>query len=162
MVVVPAPDRSGADSPAVDFNRDIRPILSESCYQCHGPDANKRKADLRLDTRDGLFRSADGSTVVVPGKPDESELWLRITSDDPETRMPPPKAGKPLAPAAGRPDPPLDRAGSRLEGALVVLPPDPAGDARPSRRRAIRSTGSSAPGWRPRGSSRPPRPTARP
>ncbi len=44
------------DEAAIDFNREIRPILSESCYQCHGPDHNKRKADLRLDTRDGLFR----------------------------------------------------------------------------------------------------------
>jgi hypothetical protein len=92
------PDASATDRPAVDFNRDIRPILSESCYQCHGPDPNKRKADLRLDTREGLFRSADGTTVVVPGKPDESEFWLRISSDDPEARMPPPKAGKPLTP----------------------------------------------------------------
>src|SRR5262245_50519610 len=90
---------AAAAPPDVDFNRDIRPILSESCYQCHGPDANKRKADLRLDTRDGLFRSAEGSTVVVPGKPDESEFWLRIASDDPESRMPPPKAGKPMTPA---------------------------------------------------------------
>ena len=77
----------------VDFNRQIRPILSESCYQCHGPDQNKRKADLRLDLREGLFRSADGTTIVVPGKPDESELLERITSDDPELRMPPPKSG---------------------------------------------------------------------
>src|SRR5580693_517124 len=85
------PGRAGAGEPGVDFNRDIRPILSESCYQCHGPDAGKRKADLRLDTREGLFRSADGSTVVVPNQPDESELLLRIISDDPESRMPPPK-----------------------------------------------------------------------
>jgi hypothetical protein len=82
----------------VDFNRDIRPILSESCYQCHGPDHNKLKADLRLDTRNGLFRSADGSTVVVPGKPEASELLVRITAEDDETRMPPPKAGKSLTP----------------------------------------------------------------
>jgi mono/diheme cytochrome c family protein len=88
-----------AAGPEVDFNRDIRPILSESCYQCHGPDANKRKADLRLDTREGLFRSADGSTVVVPGKPDASEFWVRIASDDPESRMPPPKSGKPMTTA---------------------------------------------------------------
>ena len=57
----------GQDPPRVDFNRQIRPILSESCYQCHGPDVNKRKADLRLDQRDGLFRSAGGTTIVVPG-----------------------------------------------------------------------------------------------
>ena len=65
------------DSPFnVDFNRQIRPILSESCYQCHGPDVNKRKADLRLDMRDGLFKSAEGTTIVVPGKPEESELFV--------------------------------------------------------------------------------------
>jgi Protein of unknown function (DUF1553)/Protein of unknown function (DUF1549)/Planctomycete cytochrome C len=77
----------------IDFNRQIRPILSESCYQCHGPDRNKRKADLRLDQRDGLFRSADGVAVVVPDKPDESELYLRITAADPDLQMPPPKSG---------------------------------------------------------------------
>ena len=75
----------------------------------------------------GLFRSADGSTVVVPGKPDESELLLRITADDAETRMPPPKAGKPLTPAQVGPGPPMDRAGGRLEGALVLHPGRPAG-----------------------------------
>ena len=67
---------NGTDATHVDFNRQIRPILSESCYQCHGPDDNKRKADLRLDERDGLFRSAEGTTIVVPGKPDESELLV--------------------------------------------------------------------------------------
>ena len=82
----------------VDFNRQIRPILSESCYQCHGPDQNKRKADLRLDRREGIFRSADGTTVVVPGKPDESELLARIASTDPELRMPPPKHAAALKP----------------------------------------------------------------
>jgi hypothetical protein len=84
--------------PGVDFNRQIRPILSESCYQCHGPDVNKRKADLRLDVRDGLFQSAGGTTIVAPGKPDESELLARVSADDPELRMPPPKSGSPLAP----------------------------------------------------------------
>ncbi|MGP0066086.1 MAG: PSD1 and planctomycete cytochrome C domain-containing protein [Isosphaeraceae bacterium] len=91
-------DPASAGAPDVDFNRDIRPILSESCYQCHGPDHNKLKADLRLDTRAGLFRSADGSTVVTPGKPEESELLARIVAEDDETRMPPPKGGKPLTP----------------------------------------------------------------
>ncbi len=88
-----------AAGPEIDFNREIRPILSESCYQCHGPDAGKRKADLRLDAREGLFRSDDGTAIVAPGKLDTSELWLRITSDDPDSVMPPPKAGKRLTPA---------------------------------------------------------------
>ncbi len=70
------------DAPGIDFNREIRPILSEACYQCHGPDHNKRKADLRLDNRDGLFRVVDGTAVVVPGKPETSELFHRITTDD--------------------------------------------------------------------------------
>jgi hypothetical protein len=81
----------------IDFNREIRPILSETCFQCHGPDAGKRKADLRLDSREGLFRSSGHSRNLVPGKPDESELYLRISSDDDEVRMPPKKAGKPLS-----------------------------------------------------------------
>jgi hypothetical protein len=98
LIVSARPAHTRADSGAVDFNREIRPILSETCYQCHGPDRNQRKADLRLDLRDGLFRSADGTTVVVLGKPEESELLLRITSEDDELRMPPPKAGKRLTP----------------------------------------------------------------
>ena len=71
----------------VDFNRDIKPILSENCFFCHGPDAGKRKAKLRLDSFEGAT-----AEVVVPGKPDESELVQRIFSDDPEQRMPPPEA----------------------------------------------------------------------
>src|SRR4051812_5626748 len=75
--------------PVVDFNRDIRPILSENCYQCHGPDANKRKADLRLDTREGLFRSRDGVKNLVARKPDQSDIFDRISAEDDEIRMPP-------------------------------------------------------------------------
>src|SRR6516164_3093064 len=78
----------------VEFNRDIRPILSDNCYACHGPDKNARKADLRLDTKDGLL-SEDS---VVPGKPDDSELYQRLIADDPALRMPAPKTGKSLAP----------------------------------------------------------------
>lgn len=70
---------------AVDFNRDVRGILSDKCFACHGPDANKREADLRLDQRDEALTAG----VLVPGKPDESELVRRILSDDPDERMPP-------------------------------------------------------------------------
>ncbi len=98
LMVLPAPGRAGDTRVRVDFNRQVRPILSESCYQCHGPDQNKRKADLRLDLREGIFRSADDTTIVVPGKPDESELVARISADDPESRMPPPKHGDRLKP----------------------------------------------------------------
>src|SRR4051794_34845082 len=81
----------------VDFNRDVRSILSEHCYACHGPDAGKRKADppLRLDTRDGLFGERDGSFPVIPAKPDDSVAIMRVTSEDDDVRMPPPKSGKP-------------------------------------------------------------------
>ena len=92
------PHAYGTDATRVDFNRQIRPILSESCYQCHGPDTNKRKADLRLDERSGLFRSGEGTTIIVPAKPEESELLSRLVSDDPELRMPPPKSGGHLSP----------------------------------------------------------------
>ncbi len=86
------------DEAAIDFNREIRPILSASCYQCHGPDHNKRKADLRLDTRDGLFRIDEGTAVVAPGKPETSELFHRISTDDDLERMPPAKSAARLEP----------------------------------------------------------------
>ena len=73
--------------PPVDFDSQIQPILSDRCFLCHGPDANKRQADLRLD------READAKDyAIIPGKPDESELFRRITSDDPAERMPPPQS----------------------------------------------------------------------
>ncbi|MGB7159871.1 MAG: PSD1 and planctomycete cytochrome C domain-containing protein [Tepidisphaeraceae bacterium] len=82
----------------VDFNRDIRPILSENCYVCHGPDKNKRKADLRLDTKEGIFSTPDEATIVVPREPDKSALLQRISTDDEDDRMPPSKTGKTLKP----------------------------------------------------------------
>src|SRR5687767_6542370 len=82
-----------ADEPR--FNRDIRPILSERCYACHGPDSGARQAELRLDT------AADATaSVIVPGDADGSELIARVTSDDPEVRMPSRGSKKPpLTPA---------------------------------------------------------------
>ncbi|MBW3541222.1 MAG: hypothetical protein KY476_13215, partial [Planctomycetes bacterium] len=77
----------------MDFARDVRPILSENCFQCHGPDADQRQADLRLDRREDAFAKRDGGAVLVAGKPHESELFRRIASDDPDLRMPPPDSG---------------------------------------------------------------------
>jgi hypothetical protein len=71
-----------------DFGRDIRPILANNCFECHGPDASSREADLRLDTA----YDARTSGVIVPGKPDESELIRRLISDDSDKIMPPPHA----------------------------------------------------------------------
>jgi mono/diheme cytochrome c family protein len=70
----------------LDFNRDIRPILSENCFYCHGQDAAQRKADLRLDQRQGAL---DGK-AFIPGDPDHSELIRRLTTADPDDVMPPP------------------------------------------------------------------------
>jgi hypothetical protein len=75
----------------VDFARDVLPILSDACFHCHGPDEKKREAELRLDTKEGLYRTVDGVTVVAPEKPEASELVLRITSKDRDEVMPPPK-----------------------------------------------------------------------
>ena len=84
----------------VDFNRDIRPLLSDRCFACHGPDHEDRQAGLRLDLRDAALGPLDsGSTAIVPGKPEASAVVARITSTDPDGVMPPPRIGKPLAPA---------------------------------------------------------------
>lgn len=82
------------------FNRDIRPILSDACFACHGFDAKKRKADLRLDTPDGARADLGGYAAIVPGKPEESELWIRLLSEDKDEVMPPPDHHKPLSDAA--------------------------------------------------------------
>jgi hypothetical protein len=87
------------DQGKVDFNRDIKPILSNNCFACHGPDEKERKAKLRLDTRVGAIADLDGYSAVAPGKPDDSELIIRITSDDPKEVMPPPKHGRSLSKA---------------------------------------------------------------
>ena len=83
----------------VSFNRDIRPILSEFCFQCHGPDAKQRKADLRLDSDEQLFVDRDGHRVLVAGDPAKSELFRRLTSTDADEQMPPASLGKKPTPA---------------------------------------------------------------
>src|SRR6185436_14948276 len=82
----------------VDFKRDIRPILSNACFQCHGPDDKRRKGDLRLDTKEDAFKSIDGRHAFVAGKPEASEAFRRILTTDADDHMPPAKSGKQLTP----------------------------------------------------------------
>lgn len=90
---------SGPPGVAADlsFPRDILPLLSENCFSCHGPDAQSRKAELRLDTASGAWgRGRSGEPAIVPGKPELSEVMRRLTTEDPDDVMPPPKSKKPL------------------------------------------------------------------
>src|SRR5262249_22462789 len=83
----------------IDFSRQVRPILWEFCFACHGPDDKHRKAKLRLDTKEGAFAALrSGGFAVVPGKAGQSELIVRITSADADAVMPPPKSNKKLKP----------------------------------------------------------------
>ena len=94
-LAVPA---SAAPAPKpVDFNRDVLPILSENCFQCHGPDEQTREAKLRLDTKDGLLRTT--KPIVLPGKAAQSDLFKRLITKNADDVMPPPKSKKTLTPA---------------------------------------------------------------
>ncbi len=81
---------------AIDFNNDIRPILSDKCFRCHGPDPKNRKRGLRLDTPEGLAKDLDGQPAVVPGDPGRSAVYQRLITRDDDERMPPPDSGKSL------------------------------------------------------------------
>ena len=98
LALVSHPAAAQIDEATLDFDRDIRPILSDTCFKCHGPDENERQADLRLDTREGLFRTAEGVAVLSPGNLKKSELVQRIVSTDPDKQMPPPDSGRSLTP----------------------------------------------------------------
>ena len=90
---------TGTSADTVDFNRDIRPILANKCYRCHGPDEAQREAGLRLDVRDtAVSEGASGAVPIVPGDIAASELVRRITSADESERMPPVAAQKSLTP----------------------------------------------------------------
>lgn len=80
----------------LDFGRDVRPILSDRCFACHGQDSNKREGGLRLDQRDAALKGGESGPAIVPGDPDASEIIKRILSDDRTELMPPPKAKKPI------------------------------------------------------------------
>ena len=81
------------------FNRDIRPLLSDNCFQCHGPDAAKRQGGLRLDQSDAAQHGGTSGPAIVPGRPDESLLVERINSTDPDLQMPPADSGRSLTAA---------------------------------------------------------------
>ena len=86
-----------ANTREINFNRDIRPILSEQCFQCHGPDAATRKGGLRLDTRDGATQNNNGNSAINLINFAKSELLVRITSTDPDSKMPPAESKKNLS-----------------------------------------------------------------
>lgn len=89
----------GEQGAAVNFNRDVRPILSDKCFACHGPDEKKRESKLRLDIREHALKPGEsGETAIVPGKPEASQLIARVTSKDRDEVMPPPKTHKPVSP----------------------------------------------------------------
>ena len=84
----------------VDFNRDVRPILSDKCFSCHGPDVKQRKGELRLDTKEGAYgKTESGAVAIVPGDLKKSEAWARIHTTDRDEVMPPPKSNKVLTTA---------------------------------------------------------------
>ncbi|MBL9206097.1 MAG: DUF1549 domain-containing protein, partial [Opitutaceae bacterium] len=87
-----------AEPAPLEFNRDIRPILSENCYYCHGQDANHREGKLRLDEFESATRDRGGYAAITPGNPDDSELIQRLLSNDEEERMPPAKSNKHVTP----------------------------------------------------------------
>ncbi|HEY3902060.1 MAG TPA: PSD1 and planctomycete cytochrome C domain-containing protein [Chthoniobacter sp.] len=105
------------------FNRDIRPILSDKCFYCHGPDEKKREAKLRLDVAESAYAEHDSGRAIVPGKPEDSELLNRILSHDKDDMMPPPKAKKP--PVSAEQVATLRRwieQGAKYEGPWAFLP----------------------------------------
>ena len=79
-----------------EYNRDIRPILSDNCFRCHGADSANRQADLRLDLPDAAVLDREGRRAISPGDPDDSDVFRRVTSNDPDERMPPPESGSRL------------------------------------------------------------------
>ena len=89
--------RIGAAEP-VDFGREIRPVLADRCFACHGLDESSRETDMRLDTKEGLYQELDsGDVAVVPGEPEQSAIYTRLVTSDEDMRMPPVDSGKELS-----------------------------------------------------------------
>ena len=113
---------ASAAEPRVEFNRQIRPILSDHCFQCHGPDQSHREGGLRLDLAAEAAKGGDSGPALVPGQVDASEVWKRITSTDPELQMPPPKTGKVLKPEQLATIKPWISEGAEYQGHWAFLP----------------------------------------
>src|SRR6266571_22533 len=94
-IALPAVVGQTPSAQQVKFNGDIRPILTDNCFACHGPDPGSRKANLRLDQQQGLFGERKGGHAIVKGDPKQSLLYQRITAEDEDDVMPPPKSRKP-------------------------------------------------------------------
>lgn len=98
LLLLPLDGHASTDAP-VQFNRDVRPILADACFACHGFDAKARKARLRLDIPEGAFAARKGIAPIKPGDPQGSAVWERINAEDPEEVMPPPQTHKQLTAA---------------------------------------------------------------
>jgi hypothetical protein len=109
----------------VNFNRDVRPILSDNCFQCHGPDEKQRKGGLRLDLAEDSRKPAkSGAAAIVPGKPDASEMLQRIAAADPDDAMPPAKTGKKLTAEQAATLRQWIAEGGAYQGHWAFLPPE--------------------------------------
>ncbi len=93
------PEGAAAVPEKISFNHHVRPILSENCFYCHGPDENTQEAGLRLDIRKNATEDLGGYSAIVPGNAEDSEIWQRILSDDPDDVMPPPESHRTLSTA---------------------------------------------------------------
>ncbi|WP_417380932.1 PSD1 and planctomycete cytochrome C domain-containing protein [Gimesia sp.] len=91
------PETPPASNQTLDFATDIRPLLSDACFSCHGPDPEHREAELRLDLKEAVFADHNGQALIVPGKPADSLIYLRMTAADESERMPPADSGKKLS-----------------------------------------------------------------
>src|SRR2546421_554715 len=99
-VLLPATLATAAEPARISFNRDIRPIMSDTCFRCHGPDKSSRRAGMRLDLREmAVAALPDGKVPIVPGEPDKSEVVRRVFATNPAIRMPPAFAHKVLSEA---------------------------------------------------------------
>ncbi|HEY7312973.1 MAG TPA: DUF1549 domain-containing protein [Gemmataceae bacterium] len=98
LFLLPVVGRAATDAP-IQFNRDVRPILADACFACHGFDAKARKARLRLDVPEGAFAKRKRTVPIKPGDPQASAVWTRINSEDEEEVMPPPHTHKQLTAA---------------------------------------------------------------